>query len=210
MAKARVKLELKKLNVLQVIALARQIVTALTGNPNFTTPNPTLTAVTALADVLEAALAAQKQAQLTAQQKTTLLENALAALVEVLTQLADYVNNIAKGDAAIAGTAGMALKKTSTPITSLDQVQNVAVTTGNDEGTLDVMWDSLANAGSFELEISQDPITATSWKHLDTIKPSKYEATGLTPGTRYWFRVRGIGSRKVKGPWSDPAVRMAL
>lgn len=209
MAKAKAKLGIKGLNVLAVIALARRIVTAMTGNANFPNPIPLLTVITALADALQAAYDAQQQAQLTAQAKTTLVVNALAALVQALTQLTDYVNSVAAGNAAVADTAGLALKKPGTRVTSLDQVHNLSITTANEEGELDVQWDSVANAASYEIAISPDPITGTSWKHLDTIKPSSYKASGLTPGTRYWFRVRAIGSRKVKGAWSDPAVKMA-
>src|SRR4051812_24225383 len=40
------------------VSTARHIVDAMTGNPNFTTPNPSLASVTAAADALEAAQAA--------------------------------------------------------------------------------------------------------------------------------------------------------
>ena len=129
--------------------------------------------------------------------------------MKALTQLVDYVNSIAAGNEAVARSAGVDIKAASTPITSLDQVHNLSVSTADDEGELDIHWDGLANAASYEIEISPDPITATSWRHLDTIKPSIYKAKNLTSGSRYWFRVRAIGSRDVKGAWSDPAVKMA-
>ena len=75
--------------------------------------------------------------------------------------------------------------------------------------TFRVMFVWSLTVASYEIEISADPITATSWRHLDTIKPSIHKAKNLTSGSRYWFRVRAIGSRDVKGAWSDPAVKMA-
>ena len=51
---AKVDLNLKKLTIPGKIALARKIVTAMTGNPNFPAPNPPLADITAAANGLEA------------------------------------------------------------------------------------------------------------------------------------------------------------
>ena len=49
---AKIKLNLKSLSTPEKIARARQIVTALTGNKDFTTPNPSLAQVTAAIDAV--------------------------------------------------------------------------------------------------------------------------------------------------------------
>ena len=41
-----------------------------------------------------------------------------------------------------------------------------------------------------------------------TVTKSKATVTGLTSGTKYWFRVRAIGATG-PGPWSDPATKIA-
>ena len=39
---------------------------------------------------------------------------------------------------------------------------------------------------------------------------SSFTATGLTSGTKYWFRVAAVGSGTGnQSPWSDPALKMA-
>ncbi|HEV7473405.1 MAG TPA: fibronectin type III domain-containing protein [Pyrinomonadaceae bacterium] len=37
---------------------------------------------------------------------------------------------------------------------------------------------------------------------------SSFTVTGLTPGTRYWFRVAAVGAGGQSG-WSDPASKIA-
>src|ERR1041384_1006928 len=51
----RIRLNLHKLSVTQKIAKAEQIVAALTGNPSFPTPSPTLASITAAANELKTA-----------------------------------------------------------------------------------------------------------------------------------------------------------
>ena len=55
---AKVKLGLSRLNPDEVVALANTIKTAMTGNANFTTPNPTLTALGTLITTAQTKIAA--------------------------------------------------------------------------------------------------------------------------------------------------------
>ena len=51
----KVKLNISRLSIPQRTAKCRQIVTAMTGNPNFPNPNPPLATVTATLNDLDAA-----------------------------------------------------------------------------------------------------------------------------------------------------------
>jgi len=80
--------------------------TALTGNPSLPTPNPTLAVVTAGADNLEAAYSttqANKQAVKTSVTDQTIKED---DLVQLLSQLASYVENRAGDDETKITSAG--------------------------------------------------------------------------------------------------------
>jgi len=56
-------------------------------------------------------------------------------------------------------------------------------------------------------QISDDPPTATRWTHTGTSSGSKTTLTELESGKKKWTRVRALGPKKVKSPWSDPAVK---
>jgi hypothetical protein len=60
----------------------------------------------------------------------------------------------------------------------------------------------------YEIQQSVDPITASSWTHAEVVTGSKAMLTGLTSGAKMWFRVRSVGPKKIKGPWSDPAFKV--
>jgi hypothetical protein len=53
-----------------------------------------------------------------------------------------------------------------------------------------------------------DPPTPTSWTHAGVATKSRATISGLTSGTRYWFRVAAVNSNGQSG-WSDPAAKMA-
>jgi hypothetical protein len=205
---SKVKLGLDKLNPDEVVSLAGQVKTAMTGNANFTTPNPSLTTVGTAITTATTKIAAQKAAVQAATQATTDRDDAIDALKVLLTQLASYVENVTGGDAVKIQSAGMSVKAPVAPVGPLGQVQNLALTVGDDEGELDATWDSVRGAKSYQVQVSADPITGTSWHDVAPVSKSKKALTGLTSGVRSWARVRAIGSKEENnGAWSDPAVK---
>jgi hypothetical protein len=94
--------------------------------------------------------------------------------------------------------------ETSAPPTPLTKPANVSATAGDDDGELDVQWNSDPNADSYEVQSSPDPITATSWVHAVSVAISKVSLTGLPGMAKRWVRVRSVRGGE-QGPWSDPA-----
>lgn len=184
---AKVKLGLQKLTPDELIDLANTITTAMTGNANFTTPNPTLTAIGTLIT--------------TAQAKIDALRNGLS-------QEADYVQNVSGGDATKIESAGMSVRDTGGPIGTPTEVLNLVVTAGDNEGTLDASWDPVRGAASYEIQTSVDPVSGTSWAFKQSATKSNANIAGLTSGTKMWARVRAVGSGNATGPWSDPATKV--
>jgi hypothetical protein len=204
---SKVKLGLDKMNPDEVVSSGNQIKTAMTGNANFTTPNPTLTAIGTAITTATTKIAAQKAAVQAATQATTDRDDAIDALKVLLTQLASYVENTSAGDAVKIQSAGMSVKAPVAPVGPLGQVQNLALT-ADDDGELDATWDSVRGAKSYQVQVSADPITGTSWHDVAPVSKSKKALTGLTSGVRSWVRVRAIGSKEENnGAWSDPAVK---
>jgi hypothetical protein len=205
---AKVKLGLDDLDPDGVASVAGQIKTAMTGNANFTTPNPTLVAIGALIVTALAKIAAQKAAVLAAKQATDDRDAAVTALKVALTQLGSYVENTSGGNSVIIQSAGMGVKGVATPIGQLGQVQNLNVSVGDDDGELDLTWDPIRGAKSYQVQVSVDPITGTSWRDVAPVSKSKKTLTGLSSGARTWTRVRAIAPKEENnGGWSDPSVK---
>jgi len=205
---AKAKLSLGKLTPDELVSLANQIKTAMTGNANFTTPNPTLTAVGTLITTATTKVAAQKAAAQTAKQATADRDAALAELGVALIQLASYVDNTSGGDAVKIESAGMSVEAMAAPIGPLAQVGNLALSAGDDEGELDAAWDPVRGANNYELQTSTDPNVPANWHLIGSCSKSKKTLTGLTAGARTWVRVRAIAPKEENnGAWSDPAVK---
>ena len=65
-------------------------------------------------------------------------------------------------------------------------------------------------AGSYYMEMCEGDVTEEGWKPAGThIHCSKIVVSGLEPGKRYTFRIRGIGSKGV-GPWATSNTIMCL
>jgi hypothetical protein len=205
---AKVILNFRRLTIPEKIAKVRQIVTALTGNNNFPNANPTLALITAGADNLEAAYTttlANKQAVKTSITNQTISED---DLVQLVSQLARDVENRAGGDETLIISAGMDVKAGPTASGMPDTPSGLEITIGDHDGELDLSWNPVSGVRSYEIQLSPDPPTNTTWSHAATSTKSSTTISDLTPGTRYWFRVSAISASGQSG-WSDPATKVA-
>lgn len=202
---AKVKLELQAKDPQEMVQFAGSVVTAMTGNTNFATPTPALGVVSAKQAELDAKIKARDALEQQKEQATTqigVLEGELSAL---LTQLGNYVESTSGGDAAIIQSAGMDIRDEATPITELDRPTGLSATHGDNDGEIDLDWNRVKGTKSYEVQMSTD---ASTWQHAAISTKSKTTVDGLTSGTKYWFRVRAVGSN-TKSPWSDPATSVA-
>lgn len=203
---AKVKLNSGTLTPDEKVVQGNTIKTAMTGNADFPTPNPSLAAFGTVINTL-----ATKQANY-----LSLVEQTKAALEERNTavtdydasarQLATYAENVTNGDAAKLHRGGFETRNASQPIGPLGEVLGLVLKTGLHDGELKARWKPLRGAKSYEVQISADPFGPTTWRSVEPSPKSYCTLTGLTSGTKIWVRVRGIG----KGPagnWCDPATR---
>jgi hypothetical protein len=89
----------------------------------------------------------------------------------------------------------------------MPQVHNLSATTGDNDGEIDLQWDKIKNAHSYEIQRCDDPPVDANYANSVSCTVSKRAMTGLPSGTKMWFRVRAIGGAG-PGPWSDPATKM--
>ena len=204
---AKVKLELFGKSPEDRIAQALTIKTAMTGNANFTTPNPTLSAYNTAITAAQTKVAAYNTAKAAAETALADRDAALATMDGLTTQLGDYVQNITNGDKIKIESAGMDTRADAAPVT-MTQVLDLVLSEGDDSGTLDIVWKPVKGARSYEIWLNTtNPDTEASWALKQTSSKSSDQLTGLTSGVKAWARVRAIGGNNQKGPFSDPATK---
>src|SRR4051812_1865405 len=104
---SKIRLNLSRLSIPEKIALAQQIVTALTGNANFTTPHPSLASITTASNDLNVAYTAAQAARSDAKNKTTIQHQMEEEFDGALSQMANYVESISGDDETMITSAGM-------------------------------------------------------------------------------------------------------
>lgn len=203
----KIKLNLARLSVPQLLVFAQEVNSKMTGNAWFMTPNPTLAALTSSYSAANIAATAAEAAQQTAMQKIIERDNLVLALENLLTQLAAYVENASGGDTAKILSSGFAVRSTGGPVGQLPAPENMRAEAGSDAGQLLATWDRVSRANSYELATCTDPVNENGWAHRGSVTRTKFQITGAPSGARCWVRVRAIGSA---GPseWSEPAVAM--
>src|SRR5258706_8512465 len=136
---AKVRLGLQGLAPEDRIAQAPVIKTAMTGNANFTTPNPPLTAYNTAITAAQTKVAAYNSAKAAAETALADRDAALATMDGLTTQLGDYVQNITGGDKTKIESAGMDTRADAAPVT-MTQVLDLVLSEGDDAGNLHIVW----------------------------------------------------------------------
>jgi hypothetical protein len=208
---ARIKLNLRSLSIPEKLARAQQIVTALTGNLNFTSPHPPLAQVTAAIEDLEAAANAAQAARQEAKARTAAQNAKDEALDQTLTQLVAYVESVAGSNEELIMSAGLDVRGASGPTHSASTPSvsiSLTATAGDHDGEIDLSWDTVRGARSYVVQRSPDPPSESTWTHSGVSTRSRTTVEGLNSGTRYWFRVAAITSSG-QSAWSNPVVKIA-
>jgi hypothetical protein len=185
------------LKVPALILYAQGIAKAMTGNPSFPNPTPTLAAltaaITALADAETAALARTKGAVLAR-------NNAKTALVTLLKQLRGYIQTIADADtdnsAAIIASSGIPVRKTP-----VHPPRDFHATAGAVSGSAKVVAPAAAHRASYDWEYSPDG--GKTWVAAPSTLGARTTITGLPSGTTVQFRYRSL-TKTGEGDWSQP------
>ena len=204
---SRIKLNLRQ-PVPDKLQTGRQIVAAMTNNPNFATPHPPLTDIAASLSTLEEAYKAHQIAKADARTKASVADDSEIQLDSQLRKLAAYVESIADTDETIIASAGMQTKAARTTPSILIAPEALSATTGSHEGEINLTWRKVENAKSYIIQSSLDPPSAESWSHAEAATGANKTIQNLTSGKKYWFRVAAIGSLGQSG-WSEPATRIA-
>jgi len=205
----KIILGLSRMSIDEKFAFVKKIILMMTGNANFTTPNPPLVDVQAQLTATQNAKTKADAAKATSKEMTSIVHQEEDKLDDIILKSASYVEVTADGDAAKIESAGYTPATKSTPIGELTAPQGVAVTSGDDAGELDSHWDKVRGAKSYIIQLnSVDPLKEADWKEFTLPTKSSVTLKGLVSGTRYWVRVAAVGAAGKSG-WSDPATKIA-
>ncbi len=130
------------------------------------------------------------------------------AMEEALSRLANYVNDIAQGDAAIVEKSGIPFYDTTHPAdpSAPPAPTNLRLKRGAVSRSVVARWKSQRPTASHEVQINTgNPNTGADWTGAGIFQGQRAELTELTLGAHIWVRVRTVGLRGVMGDWSDPA-----
>jgi hypothetical protein len=179
-----------------LIKYAQAIVTAMTGNANFATPEPTLAAITsATNDLVTAETATQARTRGAAATRNA----KLATLVQLLEQLKAYIQKTADANmengAAIIQSAGVSVKK---PVVRAPRTFEAKA--GAVSGSVKLVAASAAHRASYEWQYSTDG--GKTWQVAPVTLQAKTTISGLTPGATVTFRYRGV-TKAGEGDWSQ-------
>jgi hypothetical protein len=166
-------------------SFAQSILTAMTGNASFPNPQPSLATVEAdLAAFVSAEAAVLSRTKGAAQErnvKLVTLRTDLDHLMAYVQQVADATPSSA---ASIIESAGLAVRKVT-----LHTKGEISVVQGTVSGSAKLVAKSVGSRAAYEWQYSTDQKT---WLNAPSTLQSKTEIDGLSPGTAYFFRSRGI------------------
>lgn len=203
---ARTKLNLRRMSITDKIAKGRQIVTAMTNNPTFPSPNPPLGEISTALEELEKAFASVQSAKSEVTTRVAIQDSAETKVNQLLTQLSGYVDSVAGGDDSKITSAGMETKALRSAPTAPTVPPGLRALAGEHEGQINLSWKPVANARSYTIEFSLDP-TANSWTHVGIATSASKSISNLMSGKRYWFRVAAVGAMGQSG-WSEHATKI--
>lgn len=205
---ARVKRALTRLSAAQLIDRARAHVVALSGNPWFPSPQPSLAVIEAAIDALVEADAAVltnggRQDYLARNQR-------MRELKDLLILLAAYVQVQSGGDAERILSTGFGVRAKAGPAGPLLAPANLRARFMPLAGMIHLHWGGVRRRLLYEVQIrAGHGALPEDWTPLIAIAYNYFNATGLASSVDYSFRVRAIGAAG-PGPWSDIAVERPM
>lgn len=199
MKKDHVVLDFVKEPIAIKIETGRSVETKMRPNPIFANPDVPFDDLKASTDLLEtrnvAALNGGKEA-------TALLHQTEEDWVNKMRLIARFVDRIADGDSAIILGAGFSLAKQPAPSVRPE----FSVELGEKSGSVLIHHKRVDGAHSY---IWQQSVDGDNWTTAQTTTQASVELTGLTPLTKYWFRVAAV-TIEGTGAFCDPIMQVVI
>lgn len=197
MKQVKLALNIQGLDPNGIDVFANTIIMALTGNTNFPIAVSYLPKLGAARTDLHNAITEASPKPLKIKSKVKVVEKVL----QLIKATAEFEAN---DDEVKAASSGFDIKHTVVP---KPKVFNV--TQGSVSGSVNLECPYAGSRAGYVWEMVTDPINSGSWQLLKVTNNASYTATGLTPGVKYWFRVKAI-IKDEDQEYSDPHMLMVV
>ena len=198
-----------KMNHPELLAYSATVISGIKRNPVFTAMWPPQVVDIATFDGLVNAYRESYEAvEAGDKTKKFMRDNARAAVLKALTKISKWVSIVSDDDATVLASSGFHLKRERVkghPHTAMPELGKTTIGHGALSGILVVKTDKVPGGLTCELEMTEgDPTDENAWRKagigiFHTFK--SMEVAGLTPGRKYYFRLRIHGAFGVT-PWS--------
>lgn len=202
MSKRKILITFSKLSEAELQLKADFIIKNLTNNPYFATPTPSLAEVEAALDDFNVALLKAKEG---AKVDIAIKNNKKTILLNLLKDLALYVQLEGKGDEAALISSGFTLQKLPQPVGILAKPKNFKVMNLH-PGITKLSLSSIYGSRMYLYEYRA--LNSTTWESTTDTKTTVL-LNNLTKGTEYEFRVAGMGASPDR-VYSDTVTGFAL
>ena len=177
-----------------LLTLGSRVAQSMNGNANFPGPTPTQAAVeTAWQDFQSALNLAGRNDRTLSSAKN----DKKAALIGLLSNLAEYVTTVANGDKTILLSSGFDITGVKTNPPGLQPIDALAVEVGP-TGQAITSVKKVTGARAYVHEYTPDPITPNSIWTSETVTDQAFTFSNLQSVVKYWFRVTAVGLHKQK------------
>ncbi|HVT86871.1 MAG TPA: fibronectin type III domain-containing protein [Chitinophagaceae bacterium] len=187
----KVLIDFSKFSDSELDQQAQAIVTAMTGNANFTTPVPALTVVS---DVISSYQEAMSNAAKGDHTAVSIKDEQRSELESVLRALGLYVELQSGGETAVMLSSGFKISKTPSPVGPLPKPTGFKITPQG-KGEVKMELDKTDGASAYQFEFRQ--ATETQWSLRMSTK-TRVLQTELESGKEYIFRVVPIGASNIR------------
>lgn len=181
----RAKLPPQNMSIEKTLTLTSTVIQSISGNPFYPTP-PSLAELQTGYNTLDTCAAKAKYGS---RQDRAACRAAKTALIDLLRDMALYVNYTATTEEALA-SAGFPLSKPRTP--SVLGVAVPSLANGDTSGVLTSATPRVTGAVSYKHQYTADAANGP-WQEVVTSR-SKAKLANLTPGTVYSSRIVAIGT----------------
>lgn len=191
----------------EILVAANTILAAMTDNPNFPNPIPSLEEVQNQTDDYSNKLAAASKRG--SPEDNALKKEGKEDLAEILQQLGHYVNSVAKGHLSKVLSSGFPTNSPDAPPQPPNVVDGLKLEDGRQSGQVRLSFNKQRNIRIYEYQYRRIDVPEEDWSERFTTTSSRGNVIApVMPGVHYEARVRAINTYGI-GDWSQIVRTMA-
>ena len=200
----KVVLDFIQFPVAEKVAFYRNVITQLTGNPLFPTPDMSLADAKAAVDTLETSALAARDGGHTA---VSIVHDNEAAADRIFRLLAAYIDRIAAGDETSILSSGFHESKQPSRMPKAA----LSVIDGAHSGSVKLIAKAVDKAGAYHWQCVEGalPETEAGWLMAGSSTQASFEISGLAVGSKHYFRVAAITPNGVTD-FSAPVMKVVV